>query len=449
MTKKPFFYRGGAEALSKKSLRINSLRLCVSAVILFLFFLPVISAQNSISISGTVFDQSSGQPLPYAQVAIIHSTISTVTNEDGRFHLMVHRSNIHDTLFFFLLGYELLKMKIDLFFDNPVIVKMNHKVIQLAEVEIKAMTPEEVIRQAVENIPLNYGKDTIILTAFIRSQKFINDRLAEYTEAIVDDLKTGYDHYPSKQLAEKRRNSNIPQLLKGRVISDTSRVNAMGDVGKSAGCLGCNFINDFVEFYHNTILDEMQFKYYNLSMEEKTNPLGGKIYHIRFNQKKGVKQTLWTGELFIESTSFAIIRMEEKPSFEAYDTYEIKKYRKSYTIMNKPGWIEEMPLLKFTTTYSKRDTIWSLNNIHIENWMTFTDPFTGKKVKTGYKNDVVVTDATRDPQKVRSFHGDKNVGVNQRWDQVIGRTDNAFWTNFNYLPVESRLEEAIRMIGNK
>jgi len=426
---------------------LEKMRLFISMAILII---PVfVLSQNTISISGTVLDQTTNQPLPYVQVAIIHSTIGLVTNEDGRFQLLVPGSNVHDTLFFFLLGYEIVKMKVDRFIDNHLIVKMTHKVIQLAEVEIKAVTVEEVIRHAVENIPVNYGKDPVILTAFIRSQKFINDRLAEYTEAIIDDLKTGYYHYPAKHLAEKHRDSNIPHLLKGRVISDTNRLNALGDVGKSAGCLGCNFINDFVEFYHNTILDEDQFKYYDLRMEELSNPSGGIIYHIRFDQKKGVKQTLWTGELFIESSSFAIIRMVQKPSFEAYNTYEQKKYRKSFTLLKTPGWIEEMPLLRYTTTWSKRDTVWSLNTIQIENWMTFTNPFTGKKVKTGYKNDVVITGFTRDPDKIKNFKGDKSIGVNQRWDQIVGQPDDTFWSNFNYLPVETKLKEAILQIGNK
>jgi hypothetical protein len=429
--------------------RVSGAGVSLLLSLVFMILPSFVVAQNSFSISGTVVDQTTGQPLPYVQVAIIHSTIGLVTNEDGLFQLLVPESNVHDTLFFYLLGYEIVKMKVDRFIDNHFIVKMNPKVIQLAEVEVIGLTPEEVIRRAVENIPMNYGKVPVILTAFIRSQKFINDRLAEFTEAIIEDLKTGYYHYPAKQLAEKHRNSNIPQLLKGRVISDTNRLNALGDVGKSAGCLGCNFINDFVEFYHNTILDGKQLKYYNLKMEELSNPSGGIIYHIRFNQKKGVKQTLWTGELFIESSSFAIIRMEQKPSFEAYNTYEKKKYRKSFTILNTPGWIEEMPLLKYTTTWSRRDTVWALNTIHIENWMTFTDPFTGEKVKTGYKNDVVITGITRDPDKIKNFKGDKSIGVNQRWDQLVGQPDDAFWTKYNYLPVETKLKEAILQIGNK
>lgn len=423
-------------------------------VLFLLFIINIIPftksySQNNISISGTVIDQETNQLLPYAQVAIINTTVGTVTNEDGRFQLIIPGKCIHDTLFFFIIGYEIVKLKVDQFINNPGVVKMYHKIVQLPEVEITGLTATEVIRRAVENFPVNYGKGPVILTAFIRSQKYINDRLAEYTEAIIEDLKSGYYLYPPKDLEKKQLESNIPKLIKGRVKSDTNRVNAMGDVGKAAGCLGCNFVNDFVEFYHKTLLDEHQVKLYNLGMEELVNPSGGKIYHIRFDQKKGVNMTLWTGELFIDAATFAIIKMEQKPSFEAFETWEKKKYQKSYVLMNKSGWIEEMPLLKYTTTYSRRDSLWSLNTLHIENWMTFTDPETGRKVKTGYKNDVVITDITRDSLRLKNFTGDKTIGINQRWDQIVGQNDDQFWNNFNYLPVEAKLQEAILGIGNK
>jgi hypothetical protein len=79
--------------------------------------------------------------------------------------------------------------------------------------------------------------------------------------------------------------------------------------------------------------------------------------------------------------------------------------------------------------------------------MTFTYPTNGGKMKFSYKNDVVITNATRDPEKIKNFKGDKIIGTTQRWDQIIGRPDEIFWTNFNYLPVEEALKNAIEGIG--
>jgi hypothetical protein len=114
--------------------------------------------------------------------------------------------------------------------------------------------------------------------------------------------------------------------------------------------------------------------------------------------------------------------------------------------MNKPGWVEEMPFIQQTIIYSKRDTSWYLSSIRSENWMTFTYPPTGQKLNFSYKNDVVVTDATRDKDRLKNFKGDKVLGTTQRWDQIIGKPDNAFWTRFNFLPIEDALGKAVEDI---
>jgi hypothetical protein len=315
--------------------------------------------------------------------------------------------------------------------------------LQLPEVEIRGLTAEEVIRNVVKNIPENYGHDSLVLTAYVRSQKFSGGRLAEFTEAIIENLKTGYSHYRHKDEKTRSLGSNIPNLITGRVVSDTNLVNAMGAMGKHAGCLGCNFVNDFIEFYRNTVLDEELFRFYTFRMEELNASGGGKIYHIWYEQKKNVRKLLWKGELFINGSDYALLQIVQRPSYESYEYYEKQKYKRPYVINNSGGWIQEMPILDWTTTYSLRNGTYYLSTIKIANWITYSHPSSGKTIKYGYKNEVVVTDATRDPVKVRNFRGDKSTGVNQRWDEVAGKEDAVFWKGFNYLPVEEKLQESI------
>lgn len=420
------------------------------ALIICMMVLPLNHAwsQDAVSLSGFVFDTVTGRGLPFAQISVKNSTIGTVTNEEGLFNLEVPARFARDTILIAYLGYATLKRPVREMQGNARRLPLEPVTLQLAEVEIIALTPEEVIRRVVANIPRNYGKDSLILTAFVRSQKFVGGRLAEFTEAIIEDLKTGYALYEQKAEKERSQHSNIPLLLKGRVISDTSLVNSIGDLGKSAGCLGCNFIHDYAEFYRNTVLDENLFPYYTFTMEERIQPEGGKVYHILFDQKKGVSQTLWKGEMFINGVDFALLKIKQRPSFEAYSEFEKRKYKKSYTIGNTSGWYQEMPMMEWATTYSFRNGLYYLNTITIQNWLTFKNPATGKTVKYAHKNDVVVTEATREPEKLRNFRGDKSIGVNQRWDQVIGKGDEYFWAGFNYLPVEQKLHEDLRKLGD-
>jgi hypothetical protein len=415
--------------------------------LVFLFFLHPVLGQDFFGIKGRVVDSTSGNPLSFAQISLHHTGLGTTTNEEGNFRLDIPAVNRGDTLLIYYLGYETRKIPVKTCLVSPVEISLKPIMLQLSEVDVVGLTAQEVIRRAVARIPANYGKDPLILTAFIRSQKSVNNKLAEYTEAIIETLKNGYYLYKPGESEKKHKQSNIPLLLKGRVTSDTNLVNAMGDVGRNVGCLGCNFINDLVEFYHHTILDEALFRYYDLSMEELILPKEGKIYQIRFAQKKDAKERLWKGELIIDAASFAVMEIKQKPSMYAYEAYEKNKYNRSYIILNKPGWVEEMPFIEQTIIYSKRDTSWFLSSIRTENWMTFIYPANGQKLKFSYKNDVIITNATRDPEKIKNFKGDKILGTTQRWDQIIGWPDDTFWASFNYLPIEEALKNAVEGIA--
>lgn len=406
-----------------------------------------LAAQEPIAISGRIIDSVNTASLPFAQIALCNSTIGTVSNDDGQFFLQIPSGQLHDTLYFSYLGYEMARFCVSGLVNRENLIRLKPKEVSLKEVEVVALTPQEVLRRTFDRISENYGSDSVLLTAFYRSQKFAGKKLAEYAEAVIEDMKAGYFAQNSfNDNKEALQHSNSTRLVKGRVVSDTSLVNSLGDVGKMAGCLGCIFMTDPAENNFRTILDEEVFRFYSLKMEEIANPEGGKIYHIWYDQlKKNMKGH--KGELFIDGSCFALIKMKQSPSFNAFEQFEKEKYRKTYFINNTGGWIGEMPLINRTVVYSKRNGSWYLSAVHDEQWVTFTQSFSGQKIRMGFKNDLVITDVTRDLQKIRNFKGEKKTGVGLRWDQLAGKADEAYWANFNYLPVEESLKSAIGGIG--
>jgi len=404
--------------------------------------------QEFYTIKGTISDNKTNSVLPFAQVSISNSTIGVASNTDGNFEINIPGEHLKDSLVIYYLGYESFKMKISEMPNNQNSIRLKPVVLSLSEIEIIGLTPQEVIRRTVANIPDNYGSGPLILTAFIRVQKMINNKLVEFAEAVVNDRKDGYYPAKAKDLAEKYRKSNLPELVKARVLSDTVLVNSLDEVGKNAYCLSCYFTRDIVEFYPKTVFDEKEFKYYDFHMDEMTGQQGKKIYHILFDQKDKVKASLWKCELFIEAENFAVEKVILKPSLKNYDRYNIKtKYLRTYTIRKMPGWIQDMPLGQTEITYSTRNGNWCLNTIRNEYWMTYNHPGSGEKLKYGYKDEVVVTDINRDPEMIKDFKGDKTIGKNQRWDQIIGQPDEAFWLHYNYVPIEDALKSAIRKIS--
>jgi len=311
-------------------------------------------------------------------------------------------------------------------------------------VEVVGLTAPEVIRRAVERIPDNYGKDSLLVTAYIRVQKIVNNRMAEYTEAIVQDLKDGYYLYPKKDMRKKHERSNFPNLLKGRVKSDTALVNSMGDVGRQAFCLSCPFVLDVAEMYHNTALDEGMFDKYDYRMKEISDSEGRKVYHITFDQKDNVSDMLFSGDIYVSASDFAILKFVYKPSMKAFDTYEKTKYKRPFTIRGTGGWIMEMPMGQNVVTYAQREGRWTLATIRNDYAMVYVNQVNGKKVRYQYKTDLVVTDVTRDRPALKAFKGNKSLGTDQRWDQLVGQADEAFWQKYNFLPVEEAIRKSLK-----
>ncbi|MCX6252066.1 MAG: carboxypeptidase-like regulatory domain-containing protein [Bacteroidetes bacterium] len=365
-----------------------------------------LSAQEAKSIAGRVVDKTSEAPLPFAQVSVLNSSVGSITNTDGYFELSISSFNPGDSIEIYSFGYERVKIKLDDWIIGGKLIKLNPAVFKLREVEVLGMTVEDILRHAVAGIPDNYGKDPLLLTAFVRVRKMVANKLAEYTEAVVRDQKDGYYLYPKKKLAGKHIKSNVPEMMKGRVVSDTNLVNSLGDIGKNAFCMSCLFSKDLIEFYPGTMLDEKEFRYYDYHMEDMLDPAGKKLYHITFDQKDKIKESLWKGEIYINASDFAIEKIILKPSLKGFDRYNSKtKYQRMFTIRNIPGWIKEMPLGQTVLTYSNRQGRWYLNTIRNEYWMTYIHPPTGQHLKYGYLDELVVTDITRDPDSIRNFKG--------------------------------------------
>ena len=125
-------------------------------LILLLVLSSMLFAQDFITISGSIADDSTGQRLPYAQIAWPGSNVGTISNEDGRFTLSVPSMLAKDSLVVVYMGYVTTKFPVEgLLKGNEVTLKLKSRKLQLPEREVISYSPEEVIRQVVAHIPAN------------------------------------------------------------------------------------------------------------------------------------------------------------------------------------------------------------------------------------------------------------------------------------------------------
>ncbi len=154
--------------------------MCRIQIVFFFLCLPLLlSAQEKGAIQGRVTDAATGEPMPYAQAASERTTLGTVTNEDGIFRLKLPDAgcpdaNYPDSLMVSFLGFQTEKLQVSSVDTGTLEIFLIPVSLNLREVEIIALSSQEVLRRALDSISVNYGVDPVILTAFIRTQKMVN-----------------------------------------------------------------------------------------------------------------------------------------------------------------------------------------------------------------------------------------------------------------------------------
>lgn len=110
-------------------------------VVTLLGFSNIAISQNSYS--GTVFEENSTTPIPYAIVKVQNKNIGVVSNESGKFNLSDNRIENSDTLTITCLGYEPKSFSIK-DWRNDLAIYMMANPIQLNEATISAKRSKEI-----------------------------------------------------------------------------------------------------------------------------------------------------------------------------------------------------------------------------------------------------------------------------------------------------------------
>ena len=112
------------------------MKLAFSSIILFSSY---VFSQNISSVNGFVRDDTSGEPISYANVFLSNSSIGAATNQDGYFvisNIPVGKYEINVTM----IGYGIFKQNIELSEGKPIRldVRLNEEIIQTTEVLVTA-----------------------------------------------------------------------------------------------------------------------------------------------------------------------------------------------------------------------------------------------------------------------------------------------------------------------
>lgn len=283
-----------------------------------LFMLSIaISAksQSTVSISGTVTDQTTGTPLPFASVSLRNHSLGTVANNVGEFNFFIPATLRDDTLVISHVGYQSFQKQVALI-NPPATFALKEAVIVLKEVTISDAGAKQLMEKALAAIPGVYSRTPYLMEGFHRSWERLQfaDSLncpGTLIEAAVTILDPGYSGAKASNLEEEIYLNEIRRSAlmdgwdyRGSTLQDLLDKNLV----KHPTSNSFVFIPSFLRFPNEFVYD----------FDGESTIEGEKVVMIRIEIPNKQKFPAYY-KVYISESDYAILRIElqgEKKNIE-------------------------------------------------------------------------------------------------------------------------------------
>ncbi|WP_223033836.1 carboxypeptidase-like regulatory domain-containing protein [Hanstruepera marina] len=181
-------------------------------------FLVFTSTFSQTEIKNSVLDAESFLPLESASVYVQNTTIGTITNEDGKFLLVIPNKHLKDTLVISSIGFKSYKVPVDEF-DNTFDVYLEPDVASLDEVllvaETRPKTGNDIVLRALEELTENLADSAYLQKGFLRHKERNKKEFKWLIESAITLYDPGFDTIPGEDVK-----INVDQVRKSYDLRD-------------------------------------------------------------------------------------------------------------------------------------------------------------------------------------------------------------------------------------
>lgn len=389
------------------------------------------SQERFVVVSGSITDAVTHQPIPAVNIQLKSSNAGTVTNTQGAFTFKIPEHLSTDSVLISCIGYRSVTSMFSV--NNPAVqIALERAIISLPEVAVHVRSGLDLIKKAVAAIPRNYDTTDSRMTGFYREDiRFDNDTL-NYNESVLDIFKTFR--------VDKNYRDQI-RLIKGRKMpsrpnNDPVLYNWMGNIRNTAySSLG----EDIVKYnaVKNSPLAPESFRYYDYTLLETISENGHHLQVIQISPRKNHRRGLVKGRIYIDESSFAIVRYEIETTPQGNDW--VNKHGKGgirYTLMSKVvGAGFDFTGLKLVLSYRPYQGKYYLHTVS-RHWDINISSRKRNMQDIPWKGDfnLLITDVNKD--SVQRFQTDVSSRETSMNYLVGNNYDAAFWENYNILQPE-------------
>lgn len=385
-----------------------------------------------LTVTGTLLDKETGEPVINASVIIQGTSIGNITNKEGEFRLSVPDSLKNSTLSFSHLGYVAQHIEAAMLVGRDNVLSLEPKVISLQEVLIRLVEPTKLLREMIERREENYPLQPVYLTTFYREGVQLKNKFQSLTEAVFKVYK------PS--LGEKNTSEQVKLLKMNRIDNrqNTDSLIAKIKAGIQA-CLQLDIIMNLPDF----LLLDTEDSPYVYTSGDITFVDDRCVNVVYFEQKKHIREPLYRGALYIDSESGALLqaRIEMQPDYikEATPIFVAKQTHNVKLTTQK---------VVYTISYKPWEGTHYIHHIRGDLY------FKMKKKRAFFSNPILHTwfemvTCRVDKEDVVRFPRSERLPTKTVLADIDFKYDESFWEDFNVIPLEEELSKVIEKVALK
>lgn len=393
---------------------------------LLLWFSAVVHGQESGKITGTVQDEKSKV---FPEVSLrLGPEIATMSNNDGGFSILIPLGK-KDTLKLSYIGYKTLFLPVSMLKEG-MLIRMEPVINQLNEVQISVLSAEQIVRNAIRNIPNNYPQLPFEAHGFYREVGKLDSSYLSFAEAGLQIFNQGYGQKKLKDRIHILKERNLKE------IGDKAVNNPFGAALKGVPYIVLN--NDLLK-HPGAILGQKFIEKYDYKVSGSTMVDGEEAYLLTFDQKKEVKEALYQGTMVILKDGFAMASID----------FRLSNVGRKYAVSDVP--LLQRPILNLLGYhFEKKEEALSLRYSKIsEKWYPYYYRIsTSHKVqarKQKINGDLSIA-AELFISKINPTPGSgmlalKMMSNDYSFQHLVARYDDDYWKTFNDLKPEQSLKE--------
>lgn len=378
-----------------------------------------------ITFKGKVIDREEKDVLPYSSISVLRSTIGTISNTDGEFELKIPESMKNDTIIISCLGYRQYYQPVSEIGIESQVIYMQPSSVQLKEIKVSVIDPEDIITRILSKISLNYPHDPEIMTSFYREVLKQDDKYIDVAEAIMEIRKASYDNSFSQdkiKFIKGRKSMNVMpfKYVDFKIQGGPYYITKL-DVVKTLD----SFLDpEFRDFYKYTLDEIIEFN-------------NRDTYVIKFRPKEKIDYPCYLGKLYVDMSTFALVQAEFGLSRSGL------KFARESLIRKKPKDFFVRPIrVNYRVAYHRVNNIWHFNNAQAS--IDFKVKSKKDNINSTFHSvsELQITDSK--PDDGTRYKRDELFSPKDIFTEVMTTYNENFWEDYNTIKPTEDLREALK-----